>query len=224
MFYLCTFFEFIPKKLCLHCFSPAPLTLSWGPCTVFFQQNWCLGGKQRRFSCANVSQFAHSNQRPAFSRDRGLRHSLNNLAALCHHALGSQPSKVMTERCRLTSPPMHSHYHLFTVHDSRKTKQEGPRWGERNHWRCINCVIKHSTTKQWHFQSIPKLQTLLSCAILRKNHTTRQTKEMMDTYTDKRLSSDAQDGQVSVWKLHQRTDQDLDKIEIPPKEGDISVI
>lgn len=128
-------------------FLPALLVLSWGPSTVFFQQNCCLGGKQRRFSCANVSQFAHSNQRPVFSRDRGLRHSLNNLAALCHHALGSQPYKVMTERCRLTSPYMHSHYHLFTVHDSRKTTQEAT-LGKRNHWCCINCVIKHSTTKQ----------------------------------------------------------------------------
>lgn len=34
----------------------------------------------------------------------GLRHSLNNLAALCLRALGSQPSKVMTERRWLTSP------------------------------------------------------------------------------------------------------------------------
>lgn len=82
-------------------------------------------GKQRRFSCANVSQSAPSNHSPVFSRDRGLRHSLNNLTALCQRALGSQPSKVMTERRWLTSPPIHSHYHLFTVHDSRQTKQKG---------------------------------------------------------------------------------------------------
>lgn len=84
-------------------------------------------GKQSRFSCANVSQSAPSNHRPVFSRDRGLRHSLNNLAALCHRALGSQPSKVMTEKRSPTSPPIHSHYHLFTVHDSRQTKQKASR-------------------------------------------------------------------------------------------------
>ena len=117
-------------------------------------------GKQRRFSCANVSQSAPSNHRPVFSRDRGLRHSLNNLAALCHRALGSQPSKVMTERCWLTSPTIHSHYHLFTVPDSRQTKQKatlGGGGGQKNHHRCINCVIKRSTTKQWHFHSIPQV-------------------------------------------------------------------
>lgn len=106
-------------------------------------------GKQRRFSCANVSQSAPSNHRPVSSRDRGLRHSLNNLAALCHRALGSQPSKVMTERRWLTSPPIHSHYHLFTVPDSRQTKQKGHAWGVgENHRRCINCVRKQSTAKQ----------------------------------------------------------------------------
>lgn len=104
-------------------------------------------GKQRRFSCANVSQSAPSNHRPVFSRDQGLRHSLNNLAALCHHALGSQPSKVMTERRWLTSPPTHSHYHLFTVPDSRQTKQKAT-LGEKNYHCCINCIIKQSTTKQ----------------------------------------------------------------------------
>ena len=114
-------------------------------------------GKQRRFSCANVSQSAPSNHRPVFSRDQGLRHSLNNLAALCHRALGSQPSKVMTERRWLTSPPIHSHYHLFTVPDSRQTKQKATLGGgKRNHRRCINCVIKQSTTKQWHFHSLPE--------------------------------------------------------------------
>ncbi len=104
-------------------------------------------GKQRRFSCANVSQSAPSNHRPDFSRDWGLRHSLNNLAALCHRALGSQPSKVMTERRWLTSPHIHSHYHLFTVPDSRQTKQKAT-LGKKNHRGCINCVIKRSTTKQ----------------------------------------------------------------------------
>lgn len=89
-----------------------------------------FGGKQRRFSCANVSQSAPSNHRPVFSRDRGLRHSLNNLAALCLRALGSQPSKVMTERRWLTSPPIHSHYHLFTVTDSRQTKHEATPVGD----------------------------------------------------------------------------------------------
>lgn len=104
-------------------------------------------GGNRRFSCANVSQSAPSNHRPVFSRDRSLRHSLNNLAALCHRALGSQPSKVMTERRWLTSPPIHSHYHLFTVPDSRQTKQKAT-LGKKNHRCCINCVIKQSTTKQ----------------------------------------------------------------------------
>lgn len=65
-----------------------------------------FGGKQEWFSCANVSQSAPSNHRPVSSRDRGLRHSLNNLAGLCHRALGSQPSKVMTEPRRPTSPPI----------------------------------------------------------------------------------------------------------------------
>lgn len=80
--------------------------------------------KQRRFSCANVSQSAPSNHRPVFSRDPGLRHSLNNLAALCRGALGSQPSKVMTKRRRLTLPPIHSHYHSFTIPGSGQTKQK----------------------------------------------------------------------------------------------------
>lgn len=97
-----------------------------GPSTVFFEQDGCLGGKQRRFSCANVSQSARSNHRPPSSPEiGGLRRGLNNLAALCRRALGSQPSKVMTERRRLTSPPIHSHYHLFTVTDSRQTKHRG---------------------------------------------------------------------------------------------------
>lgn len=114
---------------------------------LFSSSRMGVWGKQRRFSCANVSQTAPSNHRPIFSRDQGLRHSLNNLAALCHLALGSQPSKVMTERRWLTSPPIHSHYHLFTVPDSRQTKQKAT-LGRKNHWRCINCVIKQSTTKQ----------------------------------------------------------------------------
>lgn len=127
-------------------------------------------GKQRRFSCANVSQSAPSNHRPVYSRDRGLRHSLNNLAALCHRALGSQPSKVMTERRWLTSPPIHSHYHLFTVPDSRQTKQKAT-LGKKNCRCCINCVRKQSTTKQWHFRSIPKLVAIPSCATLWNKHT-----------------------------------------------------
>lgn len=115
------------------------------PSTVFFEQNWCLEETEAIFMCK--CQSAPSNHRLVFSRDRGLRHSLNNLAALCHRALGSQPSKVMTERRWLTSPPIHFHYHLFTAHDSRQTKQKAT-LGKRNHWRCINCVIKQSTTKQ----------------------------------------------------------------------------
>lgn len=155
-----------------HSYPPqptAPLFRSRVP-LLFSLSRMGVWGKQERFSCANVSQSAPSNHRAVFSRDRGLRHSLNNLTALCHRALGSQPSKVMTERRWLTSPPIHSHYHLFTVHDSRQTKQKAT-LGERNHQSCINCVIKQSTTKQWHFQSIPKSVAVPSCAMLWNKHT-----------------------------------------------------
>lgn len=165
-------------------------------------------GKQGRFSCANVSQSAPSNHRPVFSRDQGLRHSLNNLAALCRRAFGSQPSKVMTERRWLTSPPIHSHYHLFTIPDSRQTKQKAT-LGKRNHRHCINCVIKQSTTKQWHFHSIPKSVTIPSCAPLWNKHAshTRSSKPTVTdkrddrhTYREERSRSDTQQGQMSEWK------------------------
>lgn len=126
-------------------------------------------GGNRRFSCANVSQSAPSNHRPIFSRDRGLRHSLNNLAALCPCALGSQPSKVMTERRWLTSPPIHSHYHLFTFPDSKQTKQKAT-LGKKNYCCYTNCIIKHSITKQWHFHNIPKSVAFPSCSTLWKKH------------------------------------------------------
>lgn len=71
----------------------------------------------------SVSQLAAITGRRLLRRSGGLRRGLNNLAALCRRALGSQPSKVMTERRWLTSPPIHSHYHLFTVTDSRQTKR-----------------------------------------------------------------------------------------------------
>lgn len=37
----------------------------------------------------------------------------------------------MTERCWLTSPTIHSHYHLFTVPDSRQTKQKATLGGAK---------------------------------------------------------------------------------------------
>lgn len=152
-------------------------------------------GKQRRCSCANVSQSAPSNHRPVFSRDRGLRHSLNNLAALCHRALGSQPSKVMTERRWLTSPPIHSHYHLFTVPDSRQTKQKAT-LGRKNNRCCINCVRKQS--KQWHFQSIPKLVAIPSCATLWNKHTPH-TWSPKPAVTDKRNDGHTRREKVEKW-------------------------
>lgn len=165
-------------------------------------------GKQRRFSCANVSQSAPSNHRPVFSRDRGLRHSLNNLAALCHRALGSQPSKVMTERRWLTSPPIHSHYHLFTVPDSRQTKQKAT-LGKKNHRCCISCVIKQSTAKQWHFHSIPKSVAIPSCPMLWNKHTAHtwspkpavtDKRDDGHTHTEERSRSDTQQGLMSERK------------------------
>ncbi len=154
-------------------------------------------GKQRRFSCANVSQSAPSNHRPVFSRDWGLRHSLNNLAALCHRALGSQPSKVMTERRWLTSPHIHSHYHLFTVPDSRQTKQKAT-LGKKNHRGCINCVIKRSTTKQWHFHSIPKSVAIPSRPTLWNKHTPH-TWSPKPAVTDKRDDGHTHREKVEKW-------------------------
>lgn len=49
------------------------------------------------------------------------RRRLNNLAARCHCAQGSQPSKVMTESAPQV-PPIHFHYHLFTAPESWQTK------------------------------------------------------------------------------------------------------
>lgn len=124
----------------------APATHSQGPSTVFFEQNGCLSGTGVIFMC-KCQSVRSSNHKPVFSGDHGLRHSLNNLAALCHNALGSQPSKVMTERRWLTSPPIHSHYHLFTVSRWSQTEPKATP-GKQNQRCCINCVIKQSCNKQ----------------------------------------------------------------------------
>lgn len=163
-------------------------------------------GKQRRFSCANVSQSAPSNHRPVFSRDQGLRHSLNNLAALCHRALGSQPSKVMTERRWLTSPPIHSHYHLFTGPDSRQTKHEDHAGEEKSsmlYKLCHKAEHNQTLTFSQHPQVSGKSPL---CATLWNKHTSHTwsskpavTNKRDDghTHTEKRSRSDTQQGQAS---------------------------
>lgn len=86
------------------CHQPSHNQQNQGPSTVFFEQNGCLGRNRGDFHVQmSVSQLPAITG-PSSPEIGGLRHSLNNLAALCLRAFGSQPSKVMTERRWLTSP------------------------------------------------------------------------------------------------------------------------
>lgn len=143
---------FVRWVRCHHCVS-APLSLTLSPSSEALHCfPWAVlpfGGKPSPFSCANVSQSAPSNHSRGSSRGRA-RYRLNYLAAQCHWALGSQPSKVMTESAPQL-PPIRSHYYLFTAPDSRQTKAK-PSWdGNQSH--SPNSVITH---KKQHNNIYPK--------------------------------------------------------------------
>lgn len=137
-----------------------------GSLCCFLWAEWVFGGKQRRFSCANVSQSAPSNHRPVFSRDQGLRHSLNNLAALCHRALGSQPSKVMTERRWLTSPSHSLPLPLIYRSWFQADKAEG-RTGEEKSSALYKLCHKAEHNQTMTFSQRPQVggDPLLRCAV-----------------------------------------------------------
>lgn len=108
---------------------PNGITQNSSLSTVFFEQNWCLGGNRGDFHVQmSVSPLAAITG-PVFSRDWGSRHSLNNLAALCHRALGSQPSKVMTERHRLTSPSRSLPITTYLPFMIPRRQSKRPHWG-----------------------------------------------------------------------------------------------
>lgn len=70
--------------------------------------------------------------------------------------------------------------------------------GKKNHWRCINCVIKRSATKQWHFQRIPKSEAIPSCATLWNKHTPH-TWSPKPAVADKRDDGHTQREKVVKW-------------------------
>ncbi len=93
----------------------------------FLKQHQCSEGKTKPiFMCKCQSVSSQQSQPRLLPRPRA-RRRLNNLAARCHCAQGSQPSKVMTESAPQI-PPIHFHYHLFTALESSQTKPK-PSWG-----------------------------------------------------------------------------------------------
>lgn len=136
---------------CCH-YSTLPCVSPQRPCTVFLKQHQCSEGKTKPiFMCKCQSVSSQQSQPRLLPRLRA-RRRLNNLAARCHCAQGSQPSKVMTESAPQI-PPIHFHYHLFTALESSQTKPKAS-WGME--------ISRTVQTVSQHIKKINKYTTTFS--------------------------------------------------------------